>query len=90
MAESQDGSFNLHSYTRGNLACSELSVECVLGSGEWRQPGPDTELRNLTPGVSIGVISQAVSGARWGQWGRQHDPGDAGPGARRQEMLSWR
>ena len=57
---------------------------------ERRQPGPDTELRNLTPGVSIGVISQAVSGARWGQWGRQHDPGDAGPGARCQEMLSWR
>ena len=35
MAESQDGSFNLHSYTRGNLACSELSAECWgLESGD--------------------------------------------------------
>ena len=34
MAESQDGSFNLHSYTRGNLACSELSVCWGLESGD--------------------------------------------------------
>ena len=89
MAESQDGSFNLHSYTRGNLACSELSVCWGLESGD-SQDQTLSSLSNLTPGVSIGVISQAVSGARWGQWGRQHDPGDAGPGARCQEMLSSR